>query len=465
MKMLIAGDTVFRLRNRFNDMASEVRKILMVQPGCTIAIDDCYSLREDLDRIVGEVNSTGAKLLLTSRTLAHDSAPDIRRNMLEDTPYRTFDIDILNTHEIDDLIDCTDRIGGWGSTVQSRSQKRKIIEREKNSRLAGFILGVFQADHIRQRFKSELDYFKRNGLSAEKLLIIAMYLKSIGTSVQESVLSELLQLDALSVLNRTGGPNSHQHEFISFDSKSKAFELIASINARDALKNLFDEKTVTSAIIEAIQNMEKVRHEPAFKHIFSQFMRYTQLQLVVNNREEQDRFFDRLSEIYFCKNHVLFWLQWSMAMRDHGKYTRAYQYLEEAYGRAHERDFDTDHLDDQKAGLLLDSIKENAGSADFLRSFRESATLLNKMISKGADTPHNYQTITSFDLFFEKWGRNFDAAHGPIVLQTLNVLKSSVEKQITKQQPGFAKTCMEAAVETIVRSADMVSRTQKGFAQ
>ncbi|MEP4124251.1 MAG: hypothetical protein ABJL98_06030, partial [Lentilitoribacter sp.] len=74
--------------------------------------------------------------------------------------------------------------------------------------------------------------------------------------------------------------------------------------------------------------------------------------------------------------------------------------------------------------------------------------------------PHNYQTVTSFDLFFEKWGRSFDAAHGPIALQTLNVLKSSVEKQITKQQPGFAKTCMEVAVETIVRSADMVTRKQ-----
>jgi len=460
MNLLIAGNTVFRLRSKFTDLIDEIEQILKENPNCTIAIDDCYSLRENFDNVIKRVNNAGAKILLASRTLAFDAAPDITGILSKDTPFCTFNVDILDNAEGGNLIECTDRIGGWGAKVSTYAQKRRILEIDKNSRLAGFLLGVFQADHIRTRFKSELDLFRTNGFLAEKTLIIALYLKSIGGPVKEEVLSELLNHDSLKIIKDAYTATS-THDFISYNPKTKNFELIASINARDALKNLFDPKLVTSSIIEAIQNMERVRHEPEYKHIFSQFMRYTQLQLVIDSFDEQDRFFDRLSEIYFCKNHVLFWLQWSMAMREHKQFTRANQYLDEAYGRAVERNFDTNHLDDQKAGLLLDSIRYNASSVEYFRCFRESCTLLNKMISAGADTPHNYQTIGSFRPFFEKAGEKIETSLKPILQQDLAILQSSVQKQLDLQHDGFAKVCMEEAIESIEWSKKTLDGTPK----
>ena len=437
LRLLTEGSVVFVLRSKFYDLVEEARRISEAHPTAIIVIDDCFSLRGDLVKILKYFNNAQNRMLLSSRTLAHDSEEDLRTQLQEDAEYRIFDSEILNYDEGIELISCTDRIAGWGAQVSGISQKRRILERGHNSRLSGFLLGLFSAPHIRCRFLTEIDVIRISGDNAERALILALYLQNIGERVPEHVLSGLLGQDSIQIFKRNKATSS----FVSYNAGKRGFDVIPSVNARESLKQFFDPRLVTDIIVEAVRNIEHVRYQPAFNRVFVEFMRYTQLKQVVTSFEQQDRFFDRLSEIWFCNRHVLFKLQWSMAMRDHQEWGRAWQYLEDAYGQARElHDFTTYHLDDQKAGLLLDSVAIGQKSSFYLLRFKEFAEILTRAIRAAPVTSHNYQTIIqSVPAFSEKALAALDASHKPLMSASATAIVQQIDKKLGGQPEGFIK--------------------------
>lgn len=456
IKLQTEGEIVFKLNSKFYDLLSEAKSIVEAHPTSILAIDNCFSLRSELREIVKLANEAGTRILLASRTLAYDTEQDLREILIKDAPFQTFDTEILSESEGLTIIECTDRIGGWGETVSNLSKKRKILERDHSSRLSGFLLGIFKSPHIRRRFLSELDMLRANGKSVETALILALYIKNIGEDVHEHVLSEMLGLDSVELFKGA----SNIHEFIAYKPETRRFELLPSVSTREALRQFFDSKTVTDVIVEAVKSLENVRFDASFKRVFTELMRYTQLKQVVTDFDQQDRFFDRLSELWFCNNHVLFWLQWSMAMRDHGEWGRAEQYLSEAYGRGKNfANFDSTHLDDQKAGLLLDSVRTNAGSAEYLRRFNEACNLLGNSMRSGAITSHNYLTVNkSFDVFFSKAMTELIPIHVGIMKKVALNLEKQVQQKLKSQPEGFIKTSMEDAAASIQRAIKLLSK-------
>ncbi len=196
--------------------------------------------------------------------------------------------------------------------------------------------------------------------------------------------------------------------------------------------------------------MENVRFEPAFNRLFTEFMRYTQLKQVITDFDHQSHFFDRLSEIWFCRNHVLFKLQWSMAMRDNAKWPRAWQYLDEAYGQAKVRDdYDFSHLNDQKAGLILESMPSNATSAGYFRRFKEVCDLLSGSMRTGKVTSHNYQTVKFMTPFINDAEPKLLPAHKGIMAQSAQRFRSVIQGRAENQGHGFIKTTMDAALDVV----------------
>ena len=448
IRFLIAGDDVFKLKTSFSNLMQEVKIIIKEFPNSVVVIDDCFSLKDSIIDIIKMFNEAGHKLLLASRTLAYDFEEDLRSIIKKETPFEIFDTEILYQEEGEELIDCADRMGIWGKDVKSFRQKKQILEKTNHSRMSSFLLHVFKSESVRDIFKTEIEKMKAISEDVEKALIIALYLRNIKSNVEERVLSELIQKDSVALFKKF-----NPSPFISYSPLKKEFDVIPGVNAREALKSLFDPKTVTSAIIEAVEALEDVRHVFPFKQVFTQMMRYTQLKQVVADDDQKNRFFDRLSELKFCRNHFLFWLQWSMAMRDQGQWQKASQYLNEAYGRVGLiENFDTLHLDDQKAGLLLGSISEKCSSVEALQKFREASTLLIRSINGGGgETSHNYRTIVkSFDVFFQKVGHNLSKEHKKLLGSSLNHLKKLIENKI-KNHPdnSYMKKIMGDAVVSI----------------
>jgi hypothetical protein len=454
LALLMRGVSVFRLNTKYHDYLDEARKVIDTYPTAILVIDNCFALKNDLDEILARADGAGTRLLLGSRTLAYDSEPDLRAKLIEGTHFQLFDTEILDEQEKTSLVHSADRIGAWGAGVTSDSQKFRIVEKTHNSRLSSFLLGVFDSPQIRDRFRSELDLMLGAGDSVRHCLIIALYLKSIGEPVNEYVLSALTQSDSVSLFKSA----KNSATFLRYVPERQSFELLPSINAREALRKLFEPQVVTRSIVDAVRSMEDLRFQPAFKRVFSEFMRYTQLKQVVSEFDQQDRFFDRLSELHFCHRHVLFWLQWSMAMRDHREFPRAKQYLDEAYGRAKGiPNYDASHLDDQKAGLLFDSIGHSESSANYLRSFNDAIQLLAKSMQTGEVTSHNYLTLKSLDNFLDNALPNLTEAHRGVLSHGVAGIRRIVQTKHENQFEGYVKTAMEDAMLVLDASLERLS--------
>ena len=439
LRLCTEGRRVYVLRSRYYDLFEEITRIMNVDSNIVIAIDDCFTLREEMKSIVKLVTGTNASLLLASRSIAYDSEEDIRNHTDDGTEFRIFDTEVLDRHEAQSVVRCTDRIGGWGTSVHSNRDKLRMVIEAHSARLSAFLLNRFRSEHIRARFVSELDLFRSAGPSAVEALILAMYLRHIGEPVQEHVLSEMLGFDALQAVS----DQLQTSPFMSFNPNDNSFVLLPSISARDALSQLFSDREVTTVVLQALANVAPARQESSYRRIFRELMRYTQLKTVVNDRREQDRFFDRLSEMEFCRRHVLFWLQWSMAMRDHEDYGRAEQYLDEAYGIARSlRNYDTYQLDDQKARLILDSVPVGKTSGHYLRKMREVHSIISRSIGRVEQTSHPYLTVLSLRGFVEKAFPSLQREHIQLFAGYAESLGGQIQKRIEGQRSGFIKQSM-----------------------
>ncbi len=458
IRLVKDGNDVFRYKTGFDNLIQEVKDISKRFPNSVVVIDDCFNLKDSLTEIIKILNQSGHRLLLASRIFVYDTEEDLRNIISEETSFKKFYTDTLNQEEGEELINCATRLGVWGKDVTSFSKKKKILEKINRSFLAMFLLHVFKSKKVRGTFIKELENMKALSGDIEKALIIALYLRSINSKVEERVLSKLIQKDAVTLFKKTN-PST----FISYNPWKKEFDVIPGITARAALKSFFKPENVTSAIIEAVRALEDVKHVDPYKYIFKQLMRYTQLKQVVTDKKQQVIFFDRLSELPFCRYHLLFWLQWSMAMRDHGQWQKAFQYLDEAYGKAGSIDnYDTLHLDDQRAGLLLDSTLEGCTSGKVLQNFQEAYRLLMGSINGGGGkTSHNYLTIKSFDGFFERIGYDLSKEHKKIMTAPLNRLKQVVENKFKDEHESFGKRSMEEAIVTIDKALGMLQPTEK----
>ena len=458
IRLVKDGNSVFRYKAGFDNLIQEVKDISKRFPNSVVVIDDCFNLKDSLTEIIKILNQSGHRLLLASRIFVYDTEEDLRNIISEETSFKKFYTDTLNQEEGEELINCATRLGVWGKNVTSFRQKKKILEKTNRSFLASFLLHVFKSELVKSAFKKELENMKALSGDIEKALIVALYLRSINSKVEERVLSKLIQKDAVTLFKKI-----NPSPFISYNSWKKEFDVIPGITARAALKYLFNKENVTSAIIDAVRALENDKHVFPFKYVFTQMMRYTQLKQVVEDKEQQNLFFDRLSELRFCTNHVLFWLQWSMAMRDHGQWQKAFQYLDEAYGKASSiNNFDTLHLDDQRAGLLLDSTLEGCTSGKVLQNFQEAYSLLIGSINGGGGkTSHNYLTIKSFDGFFERVGYDLSKEHKKIMTAPLNHFKKVVENKFKDEQEGFGKRSMEEAIVSIDKALGILQPTEK----
>lgn len=444
------GLRCFLLEAKYSSLLSEAKDIIERYSNSVLFIDDCFTLRNEVKEIVLHAEKFNVTLVLASRTLARDAEEDIREILSVEGKFKEFDSEVLMEDEVYDIIECADRIAGWGGKVANFSQKKKIVESDGNSRLSGFLLYLFNSEHIRRRFKADMDSLFHSSPKAEEVLILALYLRHVGELPQKNVISEMLGGDCLKPFRATDG-QFLSNSYLDENTGSSVFKVIASANARVVLKDLIsDQKKIVTTVVQAIRNLEQIRFDGIYKNAYAQFMRYTNLKGVIKSPDLQNEFFDRLSELPFCRKHFLYWLQWSMAMRDQKKFIKAQQYLDEAYKigeRMH--NFDPYQVDDQQAGLIMESLKENSNSGECLRSYQEVMQRLIRCTSRDEQTSHPYTTIELLPEFIKKIAPSIHASQKSLYLGQLNMLKKRTTANYQRQSQGYIKGKMEEAEKSI----------------
>ncbi|MFK7866494.1 MAG: SIR2 family protein [Alphaproteobacteria bacterium] len=387
-RLMMAGHKVLRLVGKYNNLAEEIALIARNYENIYIAIDDCFAISTYLRDLIKLSEGKNIKFILASRRLALDAEPGIEALLSI-----VFDINMLSENEAVAMEQYIERVGG---------KKLPDSLRKTNLSMAGVLLQHFKSDLVRNRFKAELDRFKASSPKSIRLLIIAFHLKYVGATASETVMSELLEADAVDILEKV---ESYQ-EFISYDSEINHFHVLQGVYAQHVLQGMFKPDEIIETISDAVLHIAKgnLKRKPAYQHIFKQFMRYTQLQGVVTDSKSQNSFFDRLSRSPSCRNHILFWLQWSMAMKDQADYIKARIYLDKAYEKASRlHQYNTHQLDDQSAQLFLAATPETANSRELYHDFENAYKALHTSNMATSFNNLRHRTINAFSTFIIEW--------------------------------------------------------------
>ncbi len=114
--------------------------------------------------------------------------------------------------------------------------------------------------------------------------------------------------------------------------------------------------------------------------------------------------------------------------------------------------FDTFQLDDQKVGLLLESINSTSTEVNYLASFRDAMKLLFKGVQRERVTSHNYRTMLSFINFIDTVNPRLSRKQRDFMIHHLGKLKILIQDKHSAQDKGFVKNSMANALEAISSS-------------
>jgi hypothetical protein len=215
-----------------------------------------------------------------------------------------------------------------------------------------------------------------------------------------SFLSNIFERDMGSVLGRLQGNNLGLRLVRVENGRVKT---VPSIGATRILREIIpsqNKRLIVDTVVEMVRGLAEHQFSDDFdRQMFAQLMRYSILVPVVTDVGERNRFFDNISQVDYCRTHVLFWIQWHMAMVDQARFLEADTYLKrsyseaEAYERRSGRPYDRFQLEDRKAKFLMIRDRHEPLRTDFFYDIREACHITERLMRREDLTHHPFDTL------------------------------------------------------------------------
>lgn len=456
--------TVYVCNLPYNDIADEAGRLLNFDNGAALVIENCFELgRDRLMNIARQIDAAKGYLILSSRNISAEANVDSVKTLRALASFREHRMGALGESEVNVLINLADQIAGWSDfKALSTGNRFRFIVNTCNSSLPSFLLKLLKSKYVENIYREE--YGRLNDISREERLAIvtALYIGHIGERASLSLLSEAYSVDMIALLKRlenTGGLRllRQRGDFV---------ETVPSIGATNLLRHVVDDAHTIQAVIRVLKTLTRSsRRDNHRSYIFNQMMRYNILHPVIENQASVIDFFDQLSKIDSIRRKVLFWLQWSIALREQRSFVEAEKKLEQGYREAEiyesrrtER-FDRRQLDDVKAKLIVSKRRFSPGAVsppDLFRDIGSACDIVQRLLRSDNLTHHPYETIQMIcELYFEK-RRFLDNALEPIATAQINSLLKLARERL-KQLPLGYQTVKASETLTGVESSIMAA--------
>jgi len=164
-------------------------------------------------------------------------------------------------------------------------------------------------------------------------------------------------------------------------------------------------------------------------------------------------FFDNASGIEHVRRQVLFWLQWSIALREKREYVDAEKKLDQAYREAEmyesnrKTNYDRRQLDDVRAKMIVARAMDRShDSAELYREIRAASDVVWRLIKLEDLTHHPFETLSGLiDLFAAK---NHQII-GPLRSEVLRLVSGILDlagQRVGVVPPGYQSSKAAAAL-------------------
>lgn len=447
---------VFVLRIPYDDILSEIACVLDFYKNAAILVENCFDLSRDrLVSLARQISASKGILILTSRSIAAEARAGDIEPLKELPEFREFSMSTLDESEVEKLVALTDQIAGWSEFGGSTNADRRIfVERTCRSSLPSFLISLLNSRYVKDKYLEE--YNKIHGLDeSERLAIVtALYISHIGDRVPTSFLSDVFELDAGALIERLK-ESSNGLKLLRI--RGSFIETIPAIGATSILKELVSDNEIVASVVRTLRNLSgNERRDDLRRHVFSQMMRYSIIQPVVSDTNWIDRFFDNVSQIEYIRRQVLFWLQWSIALREKGCFVDSEKKLDQAYREAESYEkrrnvhFDRRQLDDVKAKFLVArATATTIQPPQIFRDLKEACDIVGRLLRIEEITHHPFQTLQGISSTFVNKGAGVDQTLHQLLKDALVNLLRLASRRVSSVPSGYQQSMASEALRQV----------------
>ncbi len=313
----------------------------------------------------------------------------------------------------------------WSRSLSERSfkEQKKYLQKNCNAQMLLILLDIFNSEHIYNELVKSLNNVL-NDKKIKKILFVICFLHVANiTSKDIALFSYLLGDDGLGNLK-----SQHIKQlralnlWIDDDSGS-------SILALFILCHMFSYDEITGyafEILKRVRNTEKSYHNLSYQ-AYLKLLNYRTMSRVFGKEKDGDKdkkftflrnyYDDAKREIPILIENPQFWLQYAICHISIGKFKEAQDYLDQAYGKANQKDsYDVDYIDNQQARLYIYQGIETEDKEDAFSFFKKAVGLLGE---RRKEDEYKYSIIESFWEFLEKHFLHFGKNKQEVIQKVL----------------------------------------------
>ncbi|AMM84376.1 SIR2 family protein [Martelella sp. AD-3] len=342
-----------------------------------VIFDDYDAAIENIERVAA--GAPNAKFIVTVRTgqqevrfheIAQRLPPTIKR----------VNLNIFDDRDREQLLGILRRAGAHvedlDEVVRSAQEIRDIVTQ------------LYNHYEIRQKISTVVD-----GLAPEpnEIMVLAALIKWTGVEMDDDYIQEVVGRDVYLELRGAQGVVNDL-----LDVRDDKVEMRSALLSEFLIQRIFSLKDVLDGCYRIATTSTRRRYDRAHRRLAGELMKFSTLQRFLKFRPasdtELDQHFVRLSRDKAVNDEPLFWLQYSIFMKNSGDIRNARMFLDTGYDRASKIEgFKTFQLDTQALSIyLLQEIENQDSSVEGLDDIVKAIETVSDMI---ADQSHRYYAI------------------------------------------------------------------------
>ncbi len=318
-------------------------------------------------------------------------------------------------------------LGLWSRDLSGESFRRQkgYLQRNCNAEMMLILLDIFNSQHIHDKLKENLeDILKEKQI--KKILFVVCFLRVASiTSGDIALLAHLLGDDGLGKFKP-----KYIKQFRALNLWNDG-DSSSSILALFVLHRMFSDDEITRYAFEILKRSRNTKKNYQFNQehrVYLKLLNYRTMSRVFGKEKDGDKdkkfifllnyYDDAKREISSLAEDPQFWLQYAMCHMPIGKFKEAQDYLNQAYGKAKQKNrlYNVDYIDNQQARLYIYQGTNAEDKEDAFRFFKQAVELLKK---DRKESEYKYSIIESFWEFLEKHFLHFGKDKQEVIQKVL----------------------------------------------
>ncbi|WP_217554015.1 P-loop NTPase [Vibrio metschnikovii] len=395
-----SGCNVYEINDLDGDYIGDLDYLAQQTSKSVLLIDD-YEQYIEVIQHISATASEKIQVIATARIADHEF---YRERLLEwNFNFVEINIDLLHEEERNNFIDIIDNLGLWrDNAALSHNQKLRYLQFDNDNQISTILLSLLDSPNIKDKIKSLIYKFKINK-NYESTLFTICLCKIIGVSANRALISDLAGNDAI-----------YDPAFTSMKEFRQIFRIVSgevqsasSLFCICLIKEYFSAAYITSSLLSIAGTLNKVTDRDFVQtRVLKSMFKFSFVERILPKTTKVgnlSRYYSDLKlEVKWLNKDPHFWLQYAMSLIAFKNYSKAQQFLDQAYALAqNKKDYYIDNIDTQQARLWLVECNDYSDGNKVYSKFTQA----HKLLSYLKNDIYKFRQIARYREFYEN---NFD---------------------------------------------------------